>query len=217
MSVATNQPTHLLTYSEIAERLGAILTEGATRVIAVDGYSGSGKTWFTQRLTHLLDATVLHLDDYVPGWDHLAKGITLISHEVVAPLRAGSPGCTPRYDWDDEKYAEITTWQPGGTLIIEGSGSGALPTTQLDALIWLDTPAHLRTQRLNNREDYDTYIPYRNTWADHEHRIAQKANTRDRADLVVVNATETRVSVLESPPRVHEPPGCRSRQIRERP
>src|SRR6202042_2836673 len=67
-------PLTVMTVAELAARLAQTEPRlGRTRLIAVDGRSGSGKTWFAGRLARPLDAPVIHLDDLYPGWDGLVK------------------------------------------------------------------------------------------------------------------------------------------------
>lgn len=185
-----------LTFPELAHSLLNVDLAGATRIIAIDGYSGSGKSWFTQRLAQAFNAPVLHLDDYVPGWDKLSQGLATIQREVVQPLFLGEPAHSHRYDWVAAQYAEMTHWQPGGTLLIEGSGAGGISDSLLSTLIWIETAPTVRESRLDAREDYDIYAPYREVWKRHEHELAAAHHTPQRAHLRVTRSTPTHVHFL---------------------
>ena len=45
---------------------------GTTKVVAVDGPSGSGKSSLCEGLAAVTGGVVVHLDDAYPGWDGLA-------------------------------------------------------------------------------------------------------------------------------------------------
>ncbi|GAA3812778.1 uridine kinase family protein [Cellulomonas soli] len=167
-------------------RLGA-----TTRVIAVDGFSGAGKTWFADRLARSLDATLLHLDDLVPGWDALAEGVDRLTERVLRPLHAGKPAHVTRYDWVQGRIAEPIHVPTAPVLVIEGSGAGAVvDRTLVDAVLWVDVPGTVRDARLDARSDRETYLPFRDLWHAQEVDLATRACTRARADHIVSGVTE---------------------------
>jgi uridine kinase len=69
-----------MTVAELAARLAQTEPRlGRTRLIGLDGRSGSGKTWLADRLARPLDAPVIHLDDLYPGWDGLAQAADVLT------------------------------------------------------------------------------------------------------------------------------------------
>ena len=57
-----------MTAAELGARLATTGPRlGRTRLIGLDGRSGSGKTWLAGRLARAVDAPVIHLDDLYPG------------------------------------------------------------------------------------------------------------------------------------------------------
>jgi hypothetical protein len=143
---------------------------GAVRLVTVDGYSGAGKSRLTNRLAQELGRVpTIHLDFFYPGWDGLAAGIALAVEWVAAPLVVGHPARWRRFDWDAGRFAEWqeTPWAP--VVLLEGCGAGAAALRPFTATaIWVDTPAHLREQRLRARRDWPCYAPHRAGWADQE-------------------------------------------------
>ena len=66
---------------------------GGTKVVAVDGPSGAGKTDFGALLAHRLPhALVLHMDDLYPGWDGLMQAISDLHTQVLTPIARGGQG-----------------------------------------------------------------------------------------------------------------------------
>src|SRR5665647_2953269 len=60
---------------------GARTRCGTTKVVAVDGPSGAGKTDFATALAgQLPSAQLLHMDDLYPGWSGLAQAVTDLHH-----------------------------------------------------------------------------------------------------------------------------------------
>lgn len=83
---------------ELADRVRAAPARaGGTRVVAVDGPAGSGKSTFAARLSAALGAPVVHLDDLIPGWTGLDQ-----------PPRGSSSGYSRR-------------WRPVSPLGTEGT------------------------------------------------------------------------------------------------
>jgi cytidylate kinase len=61
---------------------------GRTRVVAIDGRSGSGKTSLAAALRDQLQAPIVSLEDLYGGWDGLERGIDLLVASVLEPLTA---------------------------------------------------------------------------------------------------------------------------------
>ena len=178
---------------------------GRTRVLAIDGPSGAGKTTLTAAIRTALnepgpvstapedaardagsrpgDVSVVHLDSIYPGWDGLAAGVSRLVEWVLHPLAEGRPVRYRRYDWDRDRYAEWIDVPTPPVLIVEGVGAGALPCAPyLSLLVWLDAPATLRFERGIAR-DGEAYRPQWQRWADQEHRYFAEHDPRGRADL----------------------------------
>jgi hypothetical protein len=164
-----------------------------TRVVGVDGLSGSGKSGFARRLAAELGAPVLTVDDLVPGWDALAASVILLTEWVLRPLAAGRPACWRKYDWIAGRPGEWAGIEPGGFVVVEGCCVGLPPAAQaLSYLIWIDTPAAERRRRLELRPDWGTYQPFAERWARQENALQADADTPGRADLVVDNSEPSR-------------------------
>ena len=68
---------------------------GSTRVIAIDGRAGAGKTTLAHELAARLDAPIVQLEQIYPGWDGLQAGIDLLVEAVLVPLSAGAIAQVP--------------------------------------------------------------------------------------------------------------------------
>ncbi|NRQ51188.1 hypothetical protein [Aeromicrobium stalagmiti] len=157
---------------------------GTTKVLAVDGRSGAGKTRFTAGLAEATGATVLHLDDVYPGWDGLAATPPMIA-DALSSVAVGDVGRVPRWSWvRDEPVSELRV-PPAPLLLLDGVGSGAATIRPyLSLLIWLDAPAAVRKARALAR-DGETYAPHWNRWAAQEDRLLAVEHTRSHADVVI--------------------------------
>jgi hypothetical protein len=158
------------------------------RVIAIDGYSGSGKTYLADRVALALGAECVHLDVFVPGWFGLARSVELLVEWVLEPLAAGRGAGWRRWDWERHEFGkwEALAVRVGGIVIVEGCGAGsrgALPW--LSTLIWVDATTEERGRRLRARHDWNVYEPWFEVWADQEHVLRTSDDPAVVADAVV--------------------------------
>ena len=178
-----------MTVAELAARLAQTEPRlGRTRLIAVDGRSGSGKSWLASELAAPLDAPVIHLDDLYPGWDGLAKTADVLAEWVIGPLSRQQPAHWRRFDWDTMSYAEWHTTAAAGVVVLEGCGSirSALAGAYA-ARIWVEAPAAARRQRLRARPDWAAYEPFARQWAAGEDQLYRTEHTRQHCDVIVEN------------------------------
>ena len=159
---------------------------GTTKVVAIDGPSGAGKTDFAGALAARLPAAqVLHMDDLYPGWNGLAQAVADLHDQVLAPLARGERAAYRRWDWEHDGYAEWRDLPTASLLLVEGVGSGAGPGAALESvLIWLEADPGVRFQRGIER-DGDTYRSHWQGWAALEEALFTGDGTRGRADLII--------------------------------
>jgi len=163
----------------------AVPRAGGTRVVAIDGRSGAGKTSLAAALRQRLQAPVVSLEDLYGGWDGLERGIDLLVSAVLEPLAAGRAARVPRYDWIAREWAEPATIEPPPILIVEGVGAGARRAAAFESvLVWLEVPAPVRKRRALDR-DGETFAPHWDQWAAQEDLMLARDRTQDRADITI--------------------------------
>lgn len=150
-------------------------------IVCVDGPAGAGKT----TLAASLDATVVHTDQLLDGWDGLLK-----LHHAVTPLvrdlAAGHQAHYRRYDWLAGRFAETVSVSPVGLVVVEGVGSwNPAIAASVAMLVWVDAPDAVRRRRGEERGDFDGHW---DAWAREEAALFERDRTRDHADLVIETA-----------------------------
>lgn len=178
---------------EIAELVRLALSRppkaGRTRVVAVDGRSGAGKTSLAAALQAALAAPVVALEDLYGGWDGLERGIDLLVSEVLEPIAHGRTARVPRYDWIAAAWDTPWTLAPPEVLIVEGVGAGARrAAAYASVLVWMEEPAPVRRRRALDR-DGETFAAYWDAWAAQEDAMLARERTPERADLVINGTT----------------------------
>jgi len=159
---------------------------GGTKVVAIDGPSGAGKTDFATTLAHHLPgAALLHMDDLYPGWDGLRQAVTDLYGQVLVPMARGESAAYRGWDWTHERYDGWHVIPPVELLLVEGVGSGARPGAELESvLIWVEADSAVRFRRAIER-DGDPYLLRWQRWAALEEALFAEDLTRDRADLII--------------------------------
>jgi uridine kinase len=169
----------------IAALADAAPRAGGSRVVAVDGRSGAGKTSLAAGLRDQLHAPIVSLEGLYGGWDGLERGIDLLVASVLEPLAAGQAARVPRYDWVTGRWAAPVVLDPPDVLIVEGVGAGARRAAEFESvLVWLEVAAPVRKQRALDR-DGATFAPHWDRWAAQEDAMLARERTPDRADIVI--------------------------------
>ena len=165
---------------------------GRTRVVAIDGRSGAGKSSLAAVLRAELGAPVVTLEDLYGGWDGLERGVDMLVSEVLEPLSAGRPARVPRYNWVTAAWEAPLVLAPPEILIVEGVGAGARrAAAYASLLIWVEEAASVRKKRALDR-DGETFAPYWDMWAAQEDAMLARERTWDRANLVIDCSSLTR-------------------------
>jgi hypothetical protein len=166
-------------FAGLAERVRAGPARlGRTRLVAVDGRGGAGKTTFAARLAAALDdAPVAHTDDVAdrvghPWWPTLEE-------LVLRPLGAGAP-------WTDPRTGARRPVPP--VLVVEGvSASRRAVAGRLTLAVWLDVPAGARVARGIARDGRAAAADWPRYEAE-ESRFFAADPAAERAELVVDGA-----------------------------
>lgn len=162
-----------------------------TRIVAIDGRSGSGKTRFSCRLARALESigasvSLIHADDLYNGWQHPTAFAPRLDEWVVTPLLHGRRARYRRYDWSAWRFQ--SEWIDVGApdvLIIEGvSTASARWRPLLTYSVMMIAHGALSFQRAVSRDGDAIIGPLRKFVAQAETHFAADATER-HVDLLV--------------------------------
>ena len=134
-------------YDDLAARILERPSE-RSRLVAVDGPGGTGKSLFAQRLAGALgNSPIVHTDDFATGepgvewWPRLDR-------EVLQPLVSGHTGRYQRYDWNRQTLMEWHNVPAAPVVIIDGVSSARREIAPHLALaVWVHAPRAVRLAR----------------------------------------------------------------------
>ncbi len=161
----------------------------ATRVVAIDGGGGAGKSTLAARLAPLLGpAPIVHTDDFASDdipldwWPRLLE-------QVLIPLRAGRPPRYQRHDWDERRMAEwVELPAVPEVLALEGVSAMRLAFEHYLAYrIWVETPPADRLRRGLERDGADREAQWHG-WMAGQDAYREREDPVSRADLIIDGA-----------------------------
>ena len=163
-----------------------------TRIVAVDGAGGAGKSTFAARLSTVLgDAAIVHTDDFA-SWDNPLDWWPELIERVLEPLSRNEERLRfLRSVWEAGGVREWIELRATPLLILEGvTASRAAFRPYLTYTIWIDAPADVRLARglerdgPGSREQWESWMA-----AEEEYRLRERPD--ERADVVVRGDRDT--------------------------
>jgi len=185
-------------YPDLARRiLDRPARLGRTRLVAVDGPSGAGKTVFAERLAAAFEVAglarppIVRTDDLLAGWTDQFTFWPRLEAWVLAPLRAGRTGHYRRYDWNQHSFGpDWTPVPPAPVVLLEGfTAARAVVRPELTFAVFVTAPDRLRLDRALTR-DGAAIRPYLDRWRRAERDHLAVDDTAGHVDLVVDGAPE---------------------------
>jgi uridine kinase len=182
-------------FADLAERV--LATEprlGDVRLVAIDGPSGAGKTWFARQLALAARVPVVHTDDLLDGWADQFTFWARLEEQVLEPLRRGRPATYERYLWHRGEFGgKPVTVPPAAAVVLEGvTAARRVIRPELSFSVFVDAPAGLRRERAVSRDGgHDVaFQQYLERWhvAEQAHFAAEA--TAEHVDLLVDGSAE---------------------------
>jgi len=157
-----------------------------TKVVAVDGAGGAGKSTFAEHLSSFLgDTAIVHTDDFA-SWENPIDWWPRLLELVLEPLARN----------EERLRFEASAWEAGHApawvelratpvLILEGvTASRDAFRPYLTYTIWVDAPADVRLARGLRRDGPGSRAQWE-AWMAAEEEYRRRERPDERADVVV--------------------------------
>ena len=154
-----------------------------TRIIAIDGPGGAGKSTLAAWLAGELGAYVIHTDDFA-SWDNPIDWWPELLDRTLKPLAAGAAAQYQPTIWAGEQRAPVVI-EPGGTVVLEGvTASRSAFRPYLAYSIWIETDRAARLHRGIDRDGEDARAQWER-WMEAEDRYIEFERPAEHADVVL--------------------------------
>jgi uridine kinase len=154
-----------------------------TRIVAIDGPGGAGKSSLADRLANELDAPVVRTDDFA-SWENPVDWWPELVERALKPLAAGDPARYRPSSWGGEEREPVEI-VPADIVILEGvTASRQAFRPYLAYSIWIETPPELRLKRGLERDGEQARSQWKD-WMEAEDRYVERERPADRADCVL--------------------------------
>jgi len=166
-----------------AVRLSKAPAGMATRIIAVDGPGGAGKSVLASWLGRELLAPIIHTDDFA-SWDHPVDWWPTLLEKVLKPIAAGDPVHYVPTNWGGPEKDPIVI-EATDFVILEGvTASREAFRPYLAYSIWVQTPRQVRLARGLKRDGTLARATW-SAWMEEEDRYVERERPADHVDLVL--------------------------------
>lgn len=148
---------------EIEARVNELRKNRPVVIVALSGGSASGKTSFARNISERLGASLLQVDDYCLGENHIKKlGITFddpasrdlgLLREHLDLLKRGAAVQKPVYSFEEHSRKGNVPFSPAKVVIVEGHFAfHPLVLGLADLRVYLEAPTSVRLQRRLERD-----------------------------------------------------------------
>ena len=172
--------------------------EMQTRIVAIDGCGGAGKSTLATKLANILDnCPVIHTDDFA-SWDHPLDWYPRVIEQVLEPLRHNHVAHFQKFDWQANQLGQWETVKPCSVVILEGvSSSRSEFRSYLSFAIYIETNRDLRLKRGLER-DGEAALPLWQQWMAEEDEYVLRDRPQEYADIVISGNTEALLRISSS-------------------
>lgn len=180
----------------ILEKINAINTTKSHGIIAIDGKAGSGKTTLANKLSHLLKAELICMDDFflplklrttqrlqsVGGNIHYERFL----EQVLPYITSKIPFTYQCFDCSVMDYTQEKTIQNTGWCIVEGSYSHhPLFQRYADITIFIDISKELQIKRILQRNGTKMAELFQTQWIPMEETYFEEFKIKENSDFTI--------------------------------
>ncbi|MFA7572386.1 MAG: hypothetical protein WCY24_01570 [Lutispora sp.] len=185
-------------YSEILNRVNALLSEGREITVAIDGNSGSGKSTLSSLLGNIYDCNIFHMDDFFlqPGQrteDRMKEvggnvDYVRFKTQVLDKLKKDTEFEYQIYDCSALRLTDYVVVFPKKLNIVEGVYS-MHPTlyNAYDFKIFLQADEEIQRCRILQRSGEYMLHRFLNEWIPLESKYFSEMNIAKKCDLVLTS------------------------------
>jgi uridine kinase len=161
-----------------------------SRIVAVDGLAGAGKSTFARRLAALLgDVPIVPTDDFA-SWDEPFDWWPRFLEQVLEPLARNEAARYVTSSWGPGHEQREVQVRPAPFVVVEGVGSARRAFRPFLAYaFWIEAPHELRLSRGLERDGEDAR-PLWEAFSAAEHEYVASERPREAADAVVAGDME---------------------------
>ena len=193
----------------ILQKIESIQSKGKTKLIAIDGRGGSGKSSLASTLITLAPSFKIVPVDAFPcapedhPWHPLGTQTWVnwkrLRDAALLPLASGEDAKFLRTPWwkgQPSGPIEIVAW--GGTVIVEGCYSLRRELRDLyDLRIWVEGPVDEAVENAIRRDGEAVRQSWTEAYAPNETAYIESHNPQAAADLVVLNSGSKRFELIK--------------------
>lgn len=184
------------TLESIAGSIASRLPMRSPVLVAVEGFGGSGKSTFAEKLKSLLgNAFVVSIDDFIvkehlaePSWDKGSFDRRRLEKQVLVPATTGQNVEYQQLIWSTNTLSAPVLVSKVDFLIVEGISAYHPDIAHYyDFKIWVDTPINIAKERGHAREASNENAAFWDLWAANDLAYQQKYHPELIADFVYDN------------------------------
>lgn len=177
----------IISFSEIEKLIHIAQPPGGmqTRIIAIDGCRGAGKSTLAHMLSsQLMDCPIIHTDDFA-SWDNPLSWYSRMIEQVLNPLSENKVSEYQKYDWAKRTLTDWIRVEPSEVLIIEGVSFSRQEFRRfLTFSIFVRTKRDLRLKRGLER-DGESALDLWTQWMKQEDEYVQRDEPEKFVNLVL--------------------------------
>lgn len=183
-----------MTLQEVTDAIESSSLDKKPILIGIEGYGGSGKTTFANKLCdNLSNAWVVNIDDFIvkekvsePSWDKGGFDRDRLESEVLLPASNGMPIQYRELLWATNELSAPNVVPDVDYLIIEGiSCYHPNLSHYYDYKIWIDTPIDVAKSRGKARDAGNENVDKWDIWAQNDLDYQSVYHPELQADFIV--------------------------------